>query len=155
MKALTQGELELASRLLDCEVPPGWPDGHDQTFLTMRREQLRKHPELEPWLVRAMILRTTGRPMVGHAGFHGAPEGGRVEFGYTVFPERRGNGYALEASRALMRWATNEHGVRLFRLSAQPDNLPSLAIIRSLGFEQTGTQIDEVDGLELVFELDP
>ena len=35
-----------------------------------------------------------------------------------------------------------------------PNNEPSLAIIRKLGFEQTGEAIDEEDGLELVFELE-
>jgi RimJ/RimL family protein N-acetyltransferase len=34
-----------------------------------------------------------------------------------------------------------------------PDNEPSLAIIRKLGFVRTGEHIDEEDGLEHVFEL--
>ena len=34
------------------------------------------------------------------------------------------------------------------------DNEPSLAIIRRLGFTQTGEAMDEEDGLELVFELE-
>jgi len=34
-----------------------------------------------------------------------------------------------------------------------PDNEPSLNLVRKLGFAQTGSQIDEIDGLELVFEL--
>jgi [ribosomal protein S5]-alanine N-acetyltransferase len=33
-----------------------------------------------------------------------------------------------------------------------PHNAPSLALIRSFGFRQTGDRIDEIDGLELVFE---
>jgi RimJ/RimL family protein N-acetyltransferase len=36
--------------------------------------------------------------------------------------------------------------------SVSPENAPSLAVIRKLGFEQTGEQWDEEDGLELVFE---
>jgi [ribosomal protein S5]-alanine N-acetyltransferase len=43
--------------------------------------------------------------------------------------------------------------------SVSPRNPASLALVRSLGFRQVGKQIDEVDGLELVFEralpLDP
>jgi hypothetical protein len=34
-----------------------------------------------------------------------------------------------------------------------PTNEPSFHIIRKLGFRQIGHQIDEIDGLELVFEL--
>jgi L-amino acid N-acyltransferase YncA len=47
-----------------------------------------------------------------------------------------------------------ERGVRHYLASATPDNEPSLAIIRKLGFRQTGEAIDEEDGLELVFELE-
>jgi ribosomal-protein-alanine N-acetyltransferase len=38
--------------------------------------------------------------------------------------------------------------------SIAPDNDPSLAIVRKLGFEQTGEQWDDEDGLELVFQLE-
>ena len=44
--------------------------------------------------------------------------------------------------------------MRHYVASATPDNEPSLAIIRKLGFRQTGEAIDEEDGLELVFELE-
>ena len=50
-------------------------------------------------------------------------------------------------------WA-HEHGVDRFRASVSPGNVASLAIITGLGFRQTGVQIDDIDGEELVFELD-
>lgn len=153
MNALLEGDRPGAERRLGCTVPAGWPDDRARAFLEMRRGQVRAHPEHEPWLARALVLRTEGL-MIGHAGFHGPPSEGRVEFGYTVFPEYRGAGFALEASRALMEWAEEVHGVTRFRLSARPDNAPSLRIIERLGFVQTGAQIDQVDGLELVFELE-
>lgn len=153
MELLLADEVAKAASLLDCAVPPGWPDDDIVPFLKMRYKQALDEPAAAIWLARAMILREPGRPMIGHAGFHGPPEDGQVEFGYTVYPLHRGHGYALEASRALMGWATRDHAVRSFRVSARPDNRPSLRIIDELGFVQTGTQIDEVDGLELVFEL--
>ena len=75
-----------------------------------------------------------------------------VEIGYTIFEPWRGRGYATEAARALMEWARAEHGIRRFIASVAPGNAPSLAIVRRLGFEQTGEQWDEEDGLELVWE---
>ncbi|MGA8016429.1 MAG: hypothetical protein WCB85_10980 [Candidatus Dormiibacterota bacterium] len=37
--------------------------------------------------------------------------------------------------------------------SVSPLNAPSLAVVRKLGFVQTGVQVDEIDGVELVFEV--
>jgi RimJ/RimL family protein N-acetyltransferase len=34
-----------------------------------------------------------------------------------------------------------------------PSNPPSLAVVRKVGFVQTGVQMDEIDGEELVFEI--
>ena len=56
--------------------------------------------------------------------------------------------------RALLDWAAVEHGVNRFRASVAPDNLPSLAVVAKFGFRQVGVQIDDIDGEELVFELD-
>jgi len=50
-------------------------------------------------------------------------------------------------------WARHQ-GARTFVASVSPGNDPSLGLIRSLGFEQTGEQWDDIDGLELVFEVD-
>jgi RimJ/RimL family protein N-acetyltransferase len=94
------------------------------------------------------------RETIGTIGFHGPPdEGGRVEIGYRVEPGFRRHGIATEAVRALLAWAEAQ-GIHRFRASVAPANDPSLAIIANLGFREVGTQMDEIDGLELVFELD-
>jgi [ribosomal protein S5]-alanine N-acetyltransferase len=140
-------------------APEGWPDAHDGSFLRLRADQMRRSPERQEWLVRAVVLAEDGRPMIGHAGFHGPPgvngpqAADAVELGYTIFEPYRGRGYATEAAQALMDWARREHGIRRFIASVAPGNEPSLAIVRKLGFVQTGTQWDEEDGEELVFEL--
>jgi ribosomal-protein-alanine N-acetyltransferase len=149
---------EAASRLLGASMPDAWPDAHDRRFLSLRLEQMRREPASREWLVRAIVLREA-RVMIGHAGFHGPPgtngprRSGAVEIGYTIFPEHRGRGYATEAANALVDWARNERGIDEFIASVSPLNEASLAIVRKLGFVQTGDQWDEEDGLELVFRL--
>ena len=99
--------------------------------------------------------------MVGNIGFHTAPNAeylrpyspGGVEFGYTVEPPFRRQGYAREASLALMRWAHEEHNVTRFVVSIRPDNIASQALAAGLGFARIGSHIDEVDGLEEILEL--
>jgi [ribosomal protein S5]-alanine N-acetyltransferase len=134
----------------------GFRDPHgflvDSAYVVhLRVEQLAHDPSQEPWLLRAMVLRETGEA-VGYTNFHAPPdERGMVEIGYQVVPARRRRGYASEAAEAMWQWAA-EHGARVLRASVAPDNTASLAMIRRAGFQPVGEQIDEVDGLELLFE---
>jgi RimJ/RimL family protein N-acetyltransferase len=159
LDALLGDRRDEAERIGRLVLPDGWPDDHDARFLRFRLDQLRRDPEVEPWLVRAVVLPDGERPMVGHAGFHGPPgvNGARradaLEVGYTVFEPFRGRGFATEAVTGLVRWGRDEHGVRTFVASVGPWNAPSLRVVEKLGFRQVGTQWDEEDGEELVFEL--
>jgi RimJ/RimL family protein N-acetyltransferase len=51
----------------------------------------------------------------------------------------------------MLDWA-GERGVHRFIASVRPDNAASLGLVRGFGFVQTGTQMDDIDGLELVLE---
>ena len=152
--AVFDGDRAAAQDLLGLTLPEDWPTADDDPVLRLRLRQMGAAPTVQQWLVRAMVLREDGRPMIGHIGFHGPPdERGAVEVGYTVFPEYRRRGYAHEAVAALFDWATAQHGIRCFVASVSPTNAPSLGLVRKLGFQQVGSQWDEVDGEELVFEL--
>lgn len=123
----------------------------------MRASQLRERPQDRPWLLRAIVRDQPGQPReaIGYLNFHAGPDQhGMVEIGYTLMPAARGQGYAIEAVRAAVDWATRDHGVRRFRASVAPGNERSLNLIAKLGFVQTGEQWDERDGLELVYELE-
>lgn len=117
---------------------------------------MREDPRYREWCPYLVVL--DGR-MIGHAGYHGPPgvnalkKPEAVEIGYTIEPEFRGRGHATSAASELLRKA-EERGVRHFVASSAPDNEPSLAIIRGLGFIQKGEVMDDEDGLELVFELE-
>jgi len=154
LEALLDGDRQRASQALDVELPDGWPRG--MRFFELRLGQMRKDPRFQEWCPHAIVVEGQ---MIGHAGYHGPPgvnaKGApdAVEIGYTVEERYRGRGYATEAAEELLRRA-EERGVRHFVASTAPDNEPSLAIIRKLGFTQTGEAMDEEDGLELVFELE-
>ena len=124
----------------------------------MRAQQIRLRPADAPWLLRPILRRAVHGSLeaIGYLNFHAAPdESGMVEVGYTLLPDARGHGYAIEAVRAAFEWASRVHGIRRFRASVSPDNERSLNLIAKLGFQQTGDQWDDEDGLELVFELEP
>ncbi len=158
LQASLDGAREAAEKLIGLSVPDEWFE--ETGLMRIRLRELRATPELQPWLVRAIGLRSERR-MVGHIGFHTAPgpayldalAPGGIEYGYTVFEADRRQGYAREAASALMAWARATHAVSRFILSISPDNLPSLKLAQQFGFVQIGRHIDEEDGPENIFEL--
>jgi RimJ/RimL family protein N-acetyltransferase len=126
-----------------------------EDFLRFRLVQLAVDPSIRVWLGRAMVLTDPdgARHVIGSVGFHGPPDDlRRLEVGYSVDPPYRSRGYAREAIRAMFDWAHDTHGINRFVASISPENEPSLRLAAQLGFVQAGSQIDEIDGLELVFE---
>jgi RimJ/RimL family protein N-acetyltransferase len=151
------GDLRGVAAAWNAAVPQAWLE--EVRWLAGRRAaQVRARPSDAPWLLRALVLRGEGGArdrVIGYLNFHAGPdEAGRAEIGYTLLPEEQGHGYAIEAVRAAFDWATRVHGVTRFRASVSPDNQRSRNLVTKLGFHQTGEQWDEVDGLELVYELD-
>jgi len=144
---------------LGMDVPLDWFEAKE--LLEIRYKQIIRDPEYQPWSLRAIKLREKGK-MIGHIGFHTKPGASYlypftpkgVEFGFTIFPEFRRNGYAREASLALMKWAYQQHSVSEFILSISPNNIPSLNLAKTLGFIKIGSQMDEIDGIEDIYKLD-
>lgn len=155
MQALQRRDVASADAELDAHIPD-WLVDDMQDFLEYRLGQLAADPSIHNWLGRAMVLTNDGgsRQVVGSIGFHGAPdEDGRLEIGYRVDPEYRNRGFARESATAMYRWAYEKHGISKFLGSISPENIPSLNLIEQYGYVLIGEQIDEVDGLELVFEM--
>lgn len=158
LQASLRGDLGTAEREIQLSIPSDWPDY--PFVLELRLEQLAAEPELQPWLLRAISLRSS-RQMAGYIGFHTAPGAdylkdwspGGVEFGFRIFEPYRRQGYAREASLALMQWARDIHGVTSFVLSISPDNRPSQQLAAGLGFVRIGSHVDEIDGIEDVLVL--
>jgi RimJ/RimL family protein N-acetyltransferase len=157
LEALLADDYAAAEQLGGFHIP------HDliirQSTLQMRLHQMQAKPESQPWLLRAIVLRQT-QTMCGRIGFHSEPgpedlrqvAADGVEIGYAVGERFRRHGYAKEATITLMRWAYEKHQQRAFILSIAPDNVASLALAHSLGFNEIGSHIDEADGIELYFE---
>jgi RimJ/RimL family protein N-acetyltransferase len=156
MEAIAEGDLRRAGQAIGALVP-AWLPGQLEQFVQYRLAQLEVDPSARQWLGRAMILvdEAGRRRVVGTIGFHGPPdEQGRLEIGYSVDPDHRRQGYAREAAQALFEWAAATHGVRRFIASISPTNDASLGLVAGFGFQQTGSHMDDIDGLELVFEMD-
>lgn len=149
-----QRDIAEAQQLGGFTIPDEWLI--ETKFMQHKIDQCRNCPEYIPWCTRAIVLNET---MIGRIGFHEPPDSphlrahgpNTIEFGYSIFEAHRRQGYATEAVRALMLWATRAAGIEQFVLSIGPGNTASQAIARRLGFTKVGEQIDDVDGLEEVF----
>lgn len=155
MQALLDGDLATAEAEIGASISPDLPRQLDG-FLQFRIADMTADATAQPWLGRAIVLSDEhGRRVIGSIGFH-APPGpdGRVEVGYRVNADYRRQGVASEVVRALFAWANREHGVTRFRASTGLDNVASQAILARLGFRHVGRQMDDIDGEEIVLELD-
>lgn len=151
LEALNAGSIDRANAEFGRPLPPTFLD--HTSLWGYRIAQVREDPSVLRWLVRA-VIDVDSDQIVGHAGFHGPPdETGMVEIGYTIEPAFRRRGYARATTAALIDYASGEPGVTRVRASISPDNVASLATIRPFGFVQVGEQMDEIDGLELIFEV--
>ena len=156
LEAMLANDRITAAHLLGCHIPPDL--SFERIPAARRLLQLRADPNVQPWLLRAMIDRASGT-MVGNIGFHApppmehlaevAPDG--AELGYGIHQPYRRQKYATEAILALTHWAYAQHNQRCFVLTISPENLPSTALAESLGFTRCGSQMDEEDGLEIIF----
>ena len=153
MEALLRGDLVAAQGVVGYRIPSDWPQVME-SVLRYRIPIAQAQPESLPLLLRAMVLRADPEVVVGRLGFHGpVDDDGMLEIGYEVFPAYRRRGYAREAVVAMFRWAQQDPAVRRFRASVSPHNLPSRNLVTALGLIQVGSQWDEEDGEELVYEL--
>lgn len=157
MRATLAGDLATAADELGADLPDDLRERLGDLF-ALRIEQAVAEPASLPWLARAMVMTDplSGRPtLVGSIGFHAPPAGTPpwVEIGYHVEPRFRRIGLASEAVGAMLDWAAGQ-GVHRLRASVAPTNAASLATIARFGFHQVGVRMDEIDGVELVFEVD-
>jgi ribosomal-protein-alanine N-acetyltransferase len=151
IEALLAGDLPVARQLAPYDISERTFDG-DEYVLSLRRAQLQADPAELPWLYRAAVLRETGQ-VVARGGFHARPDAdGTVEIGYRVQPAWRRQGLATELAAGLIGWGSAQDAARCLASTA-PGNAASQAVLARLGFVRTGEAMDEVDGLEEVYQL--
>ena len=94
------------------------------------------------------------REIVGSTGFHDFPdENGMIEIGYSIMEEVQRQGYGMELLMGAWKWILDFPGVKILRYTVSPTNVVSMHIIKKLGFALVGEQMDEEDGLELIYEM--
>ncbi len=151
LRALADGDLAAADRTSPVPLTPYLAGPECSRVWQFRAVQVVEDPASAAWIT-GVVWDPDRRLAVGRAGYHGPPEGGVVEVGYSIDPQHRRQGYARAALRALVERAAREPGVTTVRASVSPDNVASRDLVLSEGFVPVGEQVDEEDGLELVYD---
>lgn len=155
VEAIVATEPAAASREIGAAVTPWLGEALRRAF--DRRFAGSGELPKPPWIGRAITLVDERgiRRAIGSIDFAGPPdELGRIEVGYRVEPAYRGKGYATEAIAAVFDWAARRHGVRRVAAAITPTGGSPPLVGARITFRDIGPEIEEIDGLELVFEAD-
>lgn len=133
--AVLPGDRATAAHALAATLPAEWPAVAVLDALPM---QAAATPEHEPFGMWLMVERETAT-VVGDIGFLGPPaDDGAVEIGYSVNPDRRRRGYAVEAATALVAWVRTQPGVTTVVARCDPANQASIRTLEKVGFQRDG-----------------
>ena len=123
-----------AAAVIGSSLPDEWPQ---MDLLDVLPMQAAAEPAAERFGIWLMIERDTNT-VVGDIGFMGPPDGGVVEIGFSVVPDRRRRGYATEAARSLVDWAFADPAIREITARSEPENEASARVLSAAGFARIG-----------------
>jgi ribosomal-protein-alanine N-acetyltransferase len=113
-----------------------WPNQDVMETLPRIIENLSR-VELPTGFESWMIVKNDTLEIIGDAGFKGLDmTNSSLDLGYGIIVEERGQGYATEAARALVRWALSQTVVRKITANCETSNLNSAKLLRKLGFTE-------------------
>ncbi len=85
---------------------------------------------------------------------------GSAEIGWCLAKSAQGNGYAVEAARALIEWAVKSLGIKKFIAHCDSENIPSWKTMEKLGMKRVSCYGDRYNKLnpmeerqEFLYEL--
>jgi RimJ/RimL family protein N-acetyltransferase len=118
-----------------------------------RIPRVAANPEFADIAIVLAVLKSSNE-VIGSAGFHDLPDAhGMIEIGFGIVYVMQNQGFGKELLHGMWKMITQRRDIQTLRYTVSPDNEPSFHIIRKLGFALVGEQIDEEDGVELIYEM--
>jgi ribosomal-protein-alanine N-acetyltransferase len=103
---------------------------HIQRCLNMQKQNPRVDYEF------AVVLKDTSQ-LIGGCGLH-LEEPSQAEFGYCFHANHWGQGYATEASMALLQFGFGELGLHRMFATCRPANIGSARVMQKVGIKYEG-----------------
>jgi RimJ/RimL family protein N-acetyltransferase len=144
LRAEREGAADLAVAC-KAEVPPDWPPEHlDSEAIDYMMDLIERGRNAPAWGSRYFALKRRGAPLlVGAGGYKGGPRDGAVEIGYSIVPSLRRQGYASEATRALVEFAFKHRAVDRVIAHTLPHLCASIGVLEKCGFRYQGDGEEE------------
>jgi [ribosomal protein S5]-alanine N-acetyltransferase len=126
-------------------VPAEWPPEHWEPHVFELLLTRFAADSTEVGWHRYIALRHDGsRTLIGTmGGFRKAETPEECEVGYSVVPEFQGNGYATEATQAMMEWALAHPYLRAISAQTFPSLPKSIRVMEKCGMEFAGAGDEE------------
>lgn len=136
------------------EMKAAWEKETDPELKKAYEERLQgmeTHPEEWIFYTEWKICLKREGTVIGEAGFKGTPdEKAEVWIDYAIKENFQGQGYGMEAVKALTDWAFSNENIYFVLAEVLPDNKKSQRLLEKLGFKLMEKNGEE--GLELRFE---
>lgn len=138
--------------IVGATFPASWPS--DELVVSgfpYSRDSIRADPEKRLWGDSLVLLKDQPR-VIGSVVFHGHPDDGVAEVGYSIEESWRSQGFATEATLACVTWALEQPGIEAVQATTFEWHKASLGVIRGIGMSQVGVRDHDTLGELLVFE---
>jgi len=76
--------------------------------------------------------------LMGDIGIHFLEDNAQVEIGYTLAPGYQGQGYAIEALKAVINYLFSDLKKHRITASVDPNNIKSIRLLEKLGMRKEG-----------------
>ncbi len=102
----------------------------------------RLYPDLYQWYTNWQIILKSENRIIGNIGFAGYPNDyGETLVGYMISKPHQGNGYAIEALRALVNWGFSFSTLKVIKADTTIDNKASQKVLTNVGFRWVSASI--------------
>lgn len=138
IQAAIEDRIQL-ERQLNARVHDEWPNPDFEEILPFLAQKMTQDPAEADWI--CLVVHSLDRIVIGEVGFKGKPNlEGIVEIGYGIVPSYQGQGFATEATNALVRWALSQPGVRRVTAECLSSNAPSIRVLEKIGMRCSGVE---------------
>jgi len=112
------------------------------------KDRVENAKQPDPWHFGFAIIHKIDNRLIGTCGFPGPPDSnGVAEIAYGIAPAYQGRGYATEAAKALIQFATNDPRVRIICAHTLAEENASTSVLKKCGLKKVGDAVDSENNL--------